>query len=68
MAEQTISDRPRRCNTCVSFDRVSLTLEWCARLAMPVMGNDAGCPDHLDAKPWLAWSTSICNLRRAARG
>ena len=68
MAGLLISDRTRRCNTCVSRDQVSLTLEWCGRMGVPVLGTDAGCADHVDVMPWLAWPSSICNLGRAARG
>ena len=56
MARGTIFDKADRCKGCAAFDRVSLTLEFCTFHKRPVFAQDRGCPDIIDASPWLHWA------------
>lgn len=55
MAARTINDMKRRCKSCAAFDRVSLTLEFCGLHKRTVLGEDAGCSDHIN---WLLTAPS----------
>lgn len=56
MAGATLNHNPLCCKSCASFDRVSLTLEFCNHHKRPVFANDAACRAFTDATPWMNWA------------
>lgn len=55
MAGTTVSQTQRRCNSCASLDRVSLTFERCVRSGMAVLGQDVACRNFTSRAPWSDW-------------
>lgn len=68
MAGATVSDQQARCKGCASYDRVSLTLEFCSEHKKPVLGQDAACNDHCSTTPWHDWLLTPLTTRRRTTG